>query len=578
MIRNVTDALSTLRTGRWLACLVFLVSLAAVPQSVSGQEALLDAFGIEGPLRVSGSVGFEGGLYGVDGIPSRRRAATGRIFGQAVASAYGLTYGLNMLLSNERTRLQQSLNRVDLSLRYRWFYADAGTISPTLPAYTVGGISLGGGVMELTPGRWTVTLTGGQVQRRAQRVRQGSGGLLETPDRWLAAGRVGYGEAGGTHVHVVGTVVRDAVPAGADAELLRSEANVTLSPVGSVVLLGGDLRLEGELTVSALTGDRTAEAMDERAGLLFMPGLLESRVGSRTDYAGRFDAHLRRGSARVQLGYERIQPGFESLGLAHLRSDQERLRLRTRFRLFQDRLQLGVTFGQRRNNLLGDLQTTLRRRQIGLTASTRLFGTLAVTAVYNRLGNLTQPEVEAPDLYERRQISQTVSLSLANTFIRDEVTHTLALTSGYQTLGHSSDQPLPEGVKRAGFDNVNASLNYTASLPGGLSLNASGSALRSDTPTTDLTVWSLRSGAGHRFFERRLSVNVTAGWSSTRTTFAEAFDRSASEGTQLTLGSTAAYQFGVGALSFNLRGLSSERTGATSFREVQSTLRYVYRF
>lgn len=100
-----------------------------------------------------------------------------------------------------------------------------------------------------------------------------------------------------------------------------------------------------------------------------MGDLFTPRAGTRVDYAVRTSADVRVPRVQVALQYTRVQPGFESLGVPYVRSDQESLRPRL---TLASRFHLDATLATTRNNLRGDRLLTQTRREPGTTLQTTL--------------------------------------------------------------------------------------------------------------------------------------------------------------------------------------------------------------
>ncbi|WP_143815446.1 hypothetical protein [Longibacter salinarum] len=583
----------------WVLLVVVTVFGLFRPRAARGQyvDEAFSRVGISNDFSIGGSVGMLGELYGTSGV-SRRPTASGRLFARAQASGYGLSYDLNMVLSTEQYQFnqnarRQSINQIDLRVKYKWIEADAGTVSPRLSQYSLNGTSLKGGFLELTPGKWRITYTGGVSQRAVEPASLGSTSSATTTagpspriganagafQRWLHAARLGYGDLGGSYVDLIGLYGFDDASSLRDPGALSPVSNTNVTTVAGLRVLDGRIRLEGQLTASGLVNDTQAPRSDTSPGLLYDLGIMNARAGSQMDYAGRLSARvdvLKRG--QLQMSYERIQPGFRSLGLAYLRSDQEVIQIRPRVDFFDGKLRLDAQLGQRRNNLNGDLQSTLRRRQARMNAQVRLSRTFFVSTSYSRLVNANTAMPGVQDVATFRQVSQTVSVAPSLTFRRGSLTHSSALTASLQTLRDRQSDPNASG---ASFTNYSGTLSHTVAFPSGTSVGLSGNALMSQRAATDLVTVSVNANVSRSLLDRALRVNASGGWSSNRVRIdpASMVPTTTNTSRQFTATSTVRYRIPVmGDVSFRLRALRSSQPQGGSFNEVQSTIRYEYRF
>jgi hypothetical protein len=560
----------------------------------------------------SGSIGLTSEAYFVNGIDRRRDPATLQLSAKASASAFGFSYGVNVLVSTQQTQLRQSMSRLAISSvhrRYEWLAVAAGDVSPTFSRYSLSGVSARGGYVELTPGKGLGSVVVGRAQRA---VAPDTAASFRDPafERWLYGARLGYGSERGTHLHLSGLYVRDRVGSLHASGDVRPASNLVLAPKGGLVLWDRRLHLQGEITASALTRDLRASASDDAPGWLFLDGLHGARVGSRLDYAGEVRARVRWQPLSLQARYDRVEPGFESLGLAQQRSDQEQIRVRPRVRLLGGRAHLGLDLSQRRNNLGGDLTATQRRRQVGVSGQWQPSRRLSLSGAYTRLENRSTP-TDGDVALDATQTSQTATLTPVLVLQQGQTVHSLSLTGTYQQL-RDAGAAIDQGLRTAAdFDNVTTTLAYGLTLPSGWSLNANSSMLRNTTAAAELSTWSVQAGAGASARENALRLTLNGGWSRNRSSFeapvaptptntrlsdaeraflmrqvtassiengiVQRVDEQVS--TQWTLTATAGYRLlDESTLHLQVRGLHSATTGTGDFQELQATLRFQHRF
>lgn len=583
------------------ALVVMLVGLLVAPGVARAQfvDEAFESVGISNELSVGGSVGMVGELYGTSLATRRRPASSGRLFARAQASGYGLRYGLDLVLSTEQYQFtqnarRQSINEITLNLEYKWIETDIGRVSRRFSEYSLNGVMLSGGFVELTPGKWRLAFTSGVSQRASEPTPLSMPGSSTTTagpsprlgvsdgvfQRWIHAARLGYGDPGGSHVDVIGLYGYDDASSLRDPGAVSPTSNTSVTTAGGVRLWGQRVRVEGQVTASGFVNDTQAPLSDTSPGLFYDAGLMNARVGSQMNYAGRLSAEMnvtQRGG--MEVSYERIQPGFRSLGVPYLRSDQEVIQLRPRVEFFRGKIRLNGQLAQRQNNLNGDLQSTLQRRQAGLNAQVRVSRMLFVTTSYSRLINENQAVGGAPEASVAfEQVSQTVSLSPSLTVQRGSTSHSATLTGSFQTL---ADRRAAPGAVDAGFDNYSGTLSYTLALPSGTSVGLSGNALMSQRATTDLLTTSVNVNAGRSVLDRTLRINLGGGWSSNRLQTDPSGMIAPPDNTtqQFTASSNITYQIpSMGDVSFRIRALQSGGASRGDFNEIQSTIRYEYRF
>lgn len=587
------------RLGFAFISVLLLVLMRPLSSRAQFIDKAFQSIGISNELSVGGSVGMVGELYGTSLATNRRPTSSGRLFARAQASGYGLRYGLDMMLTTEQYQFnqnarRQSINELTFNLKYKWIETEVGRVSRRFSEYSLSGVTLSGGFVELTPGNWRLAFTSGVSQRAVEPAvpsTLGSGTTTVGPSprlgvnegvyqQWIHAGRLGYGDRGERYIDLIGVYGYDDASSLRDADAPTPVSNTSVTTAGGARVWGNRVRVEGQVTASAFVGDTQAPLADTSPGLFYNLGIMSARVGSQMNYAGRVSAQMNLlESADLEASYEVIQPGFRSVGVSYLRSDQEIIQLRPRAELFQGKLRLNAQLAQRRNNLAGDLTSTVRRRQAGVNAQIRVSQMFFVSSSYNFLINRNQVTSDAQNASDGfRQISQTVSVSPSLTFQQGATAHSATLTGSLQTL---VDRRAASTAVGAGFDNYSGTLSYTVGLPSGTSIGLSGNALISRRATADLLTTSVNANVSRGLLDNALRLNLSGGWSSNRLQTDPSMMTVTPDNTsqQYTASTNATYRLSsMGNISFRLRALRSSGSSGSDFDEIQSTLRYEYRF
>ncbi len=536
-----------------------------------------------GPFSVSGAVGFSAEAYGAAGGVARRAPMSAQTYASVSASGLGFSYGLNLLLSTQQSQFRQSYNYAGLDLRYKWARLAGGQITPSLSKYSLGGTAVRGALVELTPGPLVLTALGGRTQRAVNGVPD----LREAVyAQWLYAGRIGVGREEGPHFHLIGLVARDDTSSVTAPGDVRPAENFSLTPDVGLVLYAGRIRLRAQTTVSAFTLNTHTNALDlagaglklpDWAGLVFTP-----REGTRLDYAGDASLRLAFPSFGLMVGYERVQPGFQSLGIAGIRSDQEAIVVQPEVRLWRQRVRLGARLGQTRNNLLAQRLATLRQQNVGLNARVQLSPRYAVTAAVTRLGSDNTPvrTDTASAAVAQGQQAYTVTVTPEATFRRGNTSHRLSLSANAQTL--SVQAPAAPGAAQAGaadFTNLATTLAYALLLPGGRTVSLVGTYVRSDAQANTTQAMNLNAGFNTALRKRTLTLGVNAGGSRTQSTLVQSGLRQQATTLQAQASANVGYRLPFGdVVRLTLRSSATHRADQPSFREAQALVQFDHRF
>ncbi len=552
--------------------------------------------------------------YAVSGIDPRRPAGLGQVRANANFTLFGLQSGVNLMYSTNDNRLRQSMNQFHFHGSWRWITVSAGTVSPHFSRYSLSGVNVTGGMIDMTPGWFSLSLVGGRT-RRAVSYSEEAGFRQPSFERWLYAARIGFGQRTGTSFGLTVVYANDSEDSVEDPGQVLPSENLSLTPSFNLSLFDGSLSLESNITASIFTRDKTSTAIDIGDNNLpeFLSERMTPRTSTRVDYAGNIVVGATLGSLRMNGTWERVQPGFMSMGVGQVRSDQQLFRLRSRIPLFNNRVNLGVSYSLGGNNLLNTRVNTQTRQQIGTNMMFRFTQHLSMTASYMRMSNLNEPVGDhlqnAPELHQEH-LSQNFMITPTLLVPGDHITHSISGTASYQILDDRSLLVLEGEREESGFTNLTTGLNYGASWANGFSVNVSGNLLHNDTQASKAMGYSANLSSGYGFLERRLMLNMGVGFSRNGIEFTRIHEddhqdplqnliiRSGGNtngnndfmggeyvveqwSSQYSLNSTLSYRLPNGnPLRFRIRAVSSRpgEEGGREYDEIRGSLQYTHRF
>ena len=570
--------------------IILLVPLIQISKAQSRRPST-----VLGPVTLGGTIGVRTESYRANGINDRRPAGSGRIFGNTTASWGNMRYNLDFLLSTEDDRIRQSQNRIALKATHDTWSGTLGFFSPSFNKYGIHGATLRGGNVRYSPGVFQADFLIGQSQRA---IDSPIGAVIRRPTfrRNVVGARVGLGKKDANHFYVSGLMARDKTSSLDPSSTATPAENVLVTPQFGLFFLDNRLALEGELTASAFSGDTRSARTSGDMTPSFL-GLFTPRVGSRFDYASSFSArytHVDFSESasnvldRIQLltSYERVDPGFVSLGRPYTRSDQSIFTLHPQFSMLEKRLRFGVEVTTRRNNLDQTRNATLKRNQIRFTSQAQLTSDLYLHTGYLWLVNKNEPVTDDPGLLllQQRFVTQSFTLSPVLTRQIRGLTHRFTLTLALQSLKDKRsprDEDVPTSIN---FNNSNFSFSHAVILSSGLALNTSLTAIQSNSAFTDVKATGFQTGANYSFFERKLSIGLLGGISRT-TLDIQPFSLEEDEiveqeqSTQWTFTLNSTYRFtSRDIVRLMVRGLTTNQPVSGNFRELQTMLRIEHRF
>ncbi|MFA4923209.1 MAG: hypothetical protein WC557_03345, partial [Ignavibacteriaceae bacterium] len=223
-----------------------------------------------------------------------------------------------------------------------------GTNYPTYSEYTLSGVPVTGVNIELNPGIFYAAFTGSENQRGIDNW---------SYNRSLYAGRIGLGKKEGTHLYFTGLYAKDDVNS-----IVLDSANNTLTPKANYVfgtevklnLFSDKLTLEGEGALAVLTRDTRDPELEHKSIPNWVKKIVDPRISTSFDYSysGKLAFNNDASATRLSLGIKMVGPGYTSLGVPNLRTDQFGYEAKLDQRFFERRVSIGSFFKRNNDNLI----------------------------------------------------------------------------------------------------------------------------------------------------------------------------------------------------------------------------------
>ena len=346
--------------------LTALLLLGMKPSYAQNIEEVL-AFRKKKPFKISGSISARATLFSSQ--PSEaRQSFTYQLTGAVNLSLYELlNIPLSFNLNNYGANFSYpSLpNRLSLHPSYKWAKAHIGDVSMSFGPYTLNGHQFTGLGVELSPGRWQVSAMAGRLLKRVDAD-------PNIPSLQVGYERWGYGlktRYEGSTFALGGTVFaaqdRDGrISFDIDALGIYPKGNIALGLEGSLSLIK-DLKLSLEYGLSRMQQDLRSTEVSYYQAL-------------KADVSYSFVGNT------LGVGYERIDPGYATLGAYYFNNDYENLTLNYSRSFFDSKLSLALSGGVQRDDLMGQKQEHNKRfvgsAQVGFTPSEALSASVSLSS------------------------------------------------------------------------------------------------------------------------------------------------------------------------------------------------------
>lgn len=493
---------------RRILLLTALLLLGMKPSYAQNIEEVL-AFRKKKPFKISGSISARATLF--SSRPSEaRQSFTYQLTGAVNLSLYELlNIPLSFNLNNYGANFSYpSLpNRLSLHPSYKWAKAHIGDVSMSFGPYTLNGHQFTGLGVELSPGRWQVSAMAGRLLKRVDAD-------PNIPSLQVGYERWGYGlktRYEGSVFALGGTVFaardRDGrISFDIDALGIYPKGNIALGLEGSLSLIE-DLKLSLEYGLSRMQQDlRSAEVSYYHA--------------LRADVSYSFVGNT------LGVGYERIDPGYATLGAYYFNNDYENLTLNYSRSFFDSKLSLALSGGLQRDDLMGQKQEHNKRfvgsAQVGFTPSEALSASVSLSSFQsyrNLKSSFDYINARTPydnlDTLQFTQLSHSLDADISWRLKQSEAqTQTLSATLGYQEAADRQGRYIPPG-QLTRFMNLGTSYSLDLSA---LDLTLTGGFNVSNNYADRKAVLTLGPSLSlaKRFLKKQLSTGLSLSYNETQ--------------------------------------------------------------
>ncbi len=560
------------------------------PADSQAQEGTIGDTDIE-LFNLSGSVTNETHGYTTTRDENRRAPLGNVTTANASFSIMGFDYSINLRYNTDDSDFRQSVNQLGFSGSWNWVRLSAGDVSPTWSNFGLRGTRIRGAHIELTPGSLILEVAAGRSRRAVDFTEEIAPSRISY-ERLLYGARFGYGNRSGNYFLLSGFYAKDdqdSITLPQDDNFFGSRRpsppaeNLQVSPEFQFILFDNLLQIGGEASISALTRDLRSDVIDAgEAGVpSFLTNIMEVRSSTRLGLAGSAFTRLDLDPVDLQLNYERIQPGYESLGLRTVRDDQQRYSADLGIALFNRRLQLNNSIGLHEDNLFGDRAQTQSGIDYTLDFSADVGRGISLSGGYSLNRTESGPSSPDPDIATSLFTTQNFRVQPSLNFSRNSTNHNLTLSSFYQTFesdfGNGGAGPRTDGYT------LNGMAGYSITFHGGLTLNTSLNGMIGDTGGSEILNAGINTGVGYFFFNGDLTVNVSGGVSRNEVTrpAMNGGEEFQSVSWQMNGNGRISYQVtSTGSLQLSVRANNhSIRTGeGVGFSELESRLTFNQRF
>lgn len=468
------------------------------------------------PLRLSGGVSANTILSGGNGNQGRD-VFTYYINGNVNLNLYNqinLPFSFNMTNSTSSYKLPSTPNRLSMHPSYKWATAHIGDVSMTFSPYTLNGHLFTGVGVELTPDGWEFAAMYGRLQKAVD--------YDETQPAFLPTyKRIAYGAKAtkikdNYQISINMLSAKDRI-----SSLPFSVDTLGVTPMdnlaGSISFLYkpvSSLELSGEYGLSLLTSDMRSPN-DDRNGIL---GLWSASNMSSVYYkAFKSQVNYITENGRFGIDYERIDPGYKTLGAYYFTNDLENVTANAFQSFWKNKMNVSISVGYEHDDLDKKKASASSRVVCSLNvtgnfservnASISYSSFQAYTNVRSNFELINQEnQLDRLDTLNFVQLSQSANLTLSVVTKKTKAQmHNLNINLSYQDAANKQG-----GIYHPGSitEMINVSSSYSWSfLESGLSLNGAVNLNNSKILNGNTITWGPTFGVSSKLFKKKINLS-----------------------------------------------------------------------
>lgn len=465
---------------------ITLVLLVSVSAFYKAQEVDLENLGKKtkeelkkNPFKISGGISANSVFYSSN-VYSGREPFTYFLNGNLNLGLYKWSMPISYSLTNQGSQLGYQVpfkfNRVSIAPKYKWIKAYIGDANMTFSPYTFNGLLFTGAGLELTP---KIPLKVALMTGRLNKAVEDDG----NPNTIPAYKRMGYGahlrwEKEKYKVGLIGFYAKDDVASlknVPDIKGVLPQENLVFSMTGSFKI-DKDLEAFGEYANTSVINDLRATANGSvKKGIASKFLSVNSSMENYSAFNTGVNLKLKKGMIGVR--YEKIDPGYKTLGAYYFNNDLENITLNSSFTMLKDRLSLSANIGRQRDNLDNKKAKQTSRWVGAVNANLKASDKLMVTASYSNFTMFTSNQLnqfntinenpliiqQPKDSIDYKQISQNTNINV--NYILSSTKEKVQNVNFNYSLNDMVNRE--NGiVRRGGLSRFhNANLNYNLGFP-----------------------------------------------------------------------------------------------------------------
>jgi hypothetical protein len=427
-------------------------------------------------------------------------------------SFYTLPITFDFSLNTLESEIRQTLNKFHVSIQpekmlrekvpnvpgivFAISNVEFGTCYPYFTPYTLSGVPVSGGVVELNPGIFHLEGTMGKLQRS---VDWSDTTYTEYAyERSLAAFSVGFGKKDAPHLHFIymhssddtASVAPSLIPFYTDSdsvEVIKPMENYLVGLDLGFALFDNRFYIESEIIGTEVTRDVRLPALSYEDVPSFLTDLFKPRLSSAFELSLKVNSSINISNTEISGSFGMIGPNFESFGNPYLRNDVLSYEAGIKQNFFSSSIFLFASLLREKDNLLGTKSSTTTFNSYELGIGFNFTSLPYLEFSYS-------PYSERDDSLGLDRSSNMFSVNTGYSFNLGGIGNSLSVFFSRQSYDDKADSSNYSGKAISFGDQV----NFTIPLSLSFAVDYSGTSY----PDTSDNILSFDVGAYYTFFER----------------------------------------------------------------------------
>ena len=463
----------------------FLIAFITTAQDLGNLHSLK-------PFTTNGSVQLRGIYDNISGTAATRVPYSYILSGNVSFNIYGISMPASFSFSEAERSFRQPFNQFGISPHYKWITVHLGYRNIVFSPYTLAGYTMYGAGVELTPGKFRFGLMYGRLNRATTFDTTTLSLAPVSFTRKAIAAKIGYGSQNNfidvsflkgkddtTSVRVGKNIL--------DSLSVLPAANTVIAVSARLTLLK-NIFLQGDVGTSLYTRDITSplslDSIDDAIikkiksyAIVNGTSELNTAISGAIGYKAR--------SYTLKLQYQRIDPGFQSMGAYFFNNDLESFSFAPSFHLLKNKLRFNGSIGLQHDNVQRQKESTTKKIIGNAMLGADITSHFGLDINYTNFSNNQLPQtIRFADSLKIVQTTQNLSINPRYTILGTTASHTIVLSANLMQMNDFNNYFSQNAISR----NVNYKqfyLNYTYGvIPAKLSMYVNISYTYAEAPGT----------------------------------------------------------------------------------------------